>query len=225
MKYFLSILTIFFLFSCSNNVSNQKSENKQDTIKKEIKEENKEYVFPELSDTNVVVFLTEYGSENTENKIKITTDYGDMIFKLYDETPLHRASFIMLIKRKYFNGSMFYRVVNNLVIQGGDSDEKGFSKRKKDIGYYTIPQEFNSKYLNKKGSIALSREYENNPDKRSSPYDFFINHKNNTHLNYEHTVFGEMLEGFDVLDSIANQRTDESEWPINNIYIKMEVLE
>ena len=95
-----------------------------------------------LTEDNVVDELTKYGRENPERRVKIVTSKGTMVVELYENTPLHRANFIHLIKEHYYDGTEFYRVINNFMIQGGDTD--GYERRavKEKIGKYTLPAEF-----------------------------------------------------------------------------------
>ena len=91
-----------------------------------------------ISDENVTDFLTWYGEQNKENKVLIETKFGNIEIELFYETPLHRANFIYLVKKNYFNTTYFHRVVNNFIIQGGNSDESITKKERKNIGKYLI---------------------------------------------------------------------------------------
>ncbi len=132
-----------------------------------------------INNNNVVDKLTWYGKENKETKVKIKTVYGEMIIKLYEDTPLHRANFIMLTKRKYFDSTLFYRVVNDFMIQGGNSDRDEVSQKMKEIGFYTIPDEILKSHYHTRGVIAMAvSEQLDTPEeernKHSSPYNFYI---------------------------------------------------
>ena len=88
---------------------------------------------------------------------KIETEYGDMIFKLYDATPLHKANFIKLIEQGYFDDLLFHRVINGFMIQGGDPDSRNAEPGKmlgEGVPGYTIPAEFVNNIFHKK-----KREY------------------------------------------------------------------
>jgi cyclophilin family peptidyl-prolyl cis-trans isomerase len=113
-----------------------------------------------------------------ERKVLISTSYGDIKIRLYDETPLHRDNFIKLVSEGYYDGTLFHRVISQFMIQGGDPDSKG-AKPDAILGNggpsYTIPAEFISKYFHKKGAIAAAREPDNvNPNKASSGSQFYI---------------------------------------------------
>lgn len=179
-----------------------------------------------LTDDNVVDFLTWYGERNLENKVLIETKYGNIEIELFDKTPLHRANFIYLVKKNYFNTTYFHRVVKNFIIQGGSSDESITKKDRKNIGKYLIPPEFNNSLKHKYGALASARLWEENPKKLSNPYEFYlVQNKNGAHhLDNEHTVFGKITKGFDVMNEIANQETDKKEFPLLNIKIKVTVI-
>jgi cyclophilin family peptidyl-prolyl cis-trans isomerase len=188
--------------------------------------------------------LTEYGKQNPEKHVVIETDYGNIKLLLYDETPLHRANFIKLIKDGYYDQPEFYRVVEKFVVQGG------VPMKKLD---YTIPAEFNPKFYHKKGALGMARLDENNPGKESSSTEFYIVHgaqyaawdydetaKNlglklpdeqkkiyttiggEMSLDQQYTVFGEVTEGLDVIEKIATVRV-YSEHPAKSIPFKIRI--
>lgn len=244
---------------------------------------------------------------NMNTKIKIETTAGDIIVKLYDETPQHRDNFIKLVEEGTYEGTLFHRVINNFMIQAGDPESKGAPKDKMlgtgDVGY-TLPAEFvYPQYFHKKGALAAARQGDNvNPEKRSSGCQFYIvtgqvysdstllsmeQQKNqmrlNTvfqslaqkrmkdiyrlrkandqeglmdlqdtlfaqaeaevakmpeivftpeqikayttvggtpHLDGDYTVFGEVLEGIEVVDAIQKVKTGRSDRPVEDVIIK-----
>lgn len=112
-------------------------------------------------------------------RLKIKTTEGDIIIRLYDETPKHRDNFLKLAKEGYFNGTLFHRVIKNFMIQGGDPDSKNAPKGKM-LGTggpdYTIPAEFvYPQYFHKRGALSAARTGDEvNPDKESSGSQFYI---------------------------------------------------
>ncbi|MEA2107042.1 MAG: peptidylprolyl isomerase [Bacteroidota bacterium] len=109
---------------------------------------------------------------------KIETEYGDMIFKLYDQTPLHKKNFKKLIEQNYFDGLLFHRVIEDFMIQGGDPNSRN-AKPGEMLGNggpgYTIPAEFVDTIFHKKGVIAAAREGDDvNPEMRSAGSQFYI---------------------------------------------------
>ncbi|HSH52299.1 MAG TPA: peptidylprolyl isomerase, partial [Bacteroidales bacterium] len=238
---------------------------------------------------------------------KIETEYGDMIFKLYNQTPLHKKNFKKLIDQDYFNGLLFHRVINGFMIQGGDPDSRN-SESGRLLGSggpgYTIPAEFVDTIFHKKGVIAAAREGDDvNPEMRSAGSQFYIiqgkifsdedikkvenrinasrlnkmvtqyikeaeekayktggtidyqvivrqarekakkkfkkegmyripDYKRKVyqtiggtpHLDGAYTIFGEVVEGIDVIDKIAAVETDDNDRPIKNIRMTIKKL-
>ncbi|XZF13069.1 peptidylprolyl isomerase [Chitinophagaceae bacterium MMS25-I14] len=110
-----------------------------------------------------------------KNKVIITTEYGKIEMELYDKTPKHRDNMIKLIKEKFYDGTLFHRVIPGFVIQGGDPDSKTATAGKQlgegDVGY-KIPAEINDEYYHQRGALAMARD--NNPEKASSGCQFYI---------------------------------------------------
>lgn len=110
-----------------------------------------------------------------EQKVELSTDYGVIILKLYNETPKHRDNFIKLVKAGFYDSLLFHRVIETFMIQGGDPGSKNadtsLSLGGGDVGY-TIPAEFNPMLFHKKGALAAARD--NNPAKASSGCQFYI---------------------------------------------------
>jgi len=187
--------------------------------------EEKEEPF-KLTNDNLREFLTQYGKENTETQVRISTSFGDIDIKLYNKTPIHRANFIYLVKQKYFDETFFYRVAKGFVIQGGNSDREQMARKRFEIGEYTIPQEQVKGLTHVRGAVALSKQWVDNPSNRSTPFEFFIviAKKGASHLDGEHTIFGKVIRGMNVADKISKVPVDSSEWPKENIFIKASVL-
>ena len=119
------------------------------------------------------------GNMNKETMLKIETDLGDIVVKLYNETPKHRDNFIKLAKNGTYEGTLFHRVIKDFMIQAGDPDSKNAPKGKMlgsgDVGY-TIPAEFiYPQHFHKKGALSAARQGDNvNPNKESSGCQFYI---------------------------------------------------
>lgn len=112
------------------------------------------------------------------NYIKIETDSGTMVARLYNQTPLHKKNFIKLVRKHYYDGLLFHRIVKDFIIQGGDPESKNAKPGQK-IGNgglkYTIPAEFNPSLFHEKGALAMARESDDvNPKKASSSTQFYI---------------------------------------------------
>ena len=227
----LLLLLIFSVYSCEKkskdtSEKNRVKENSHDSIKIEKPKPKYDLETIVISDENVIDFLTWYGEQKKENKVLIETKFGNIEIELFYETPLHRANFIYLVKKNYFNTTYFHRVVKNFIIQGGNSDESITQKERKNIGKYFIPAEFKKTLRHNYGALAAARSWDNNPEKLSNPFEFYFiqNKKGEHHLDSEHTVFGKITKGFDVLDEIASQKTDEGEYPLLNIKIKAKII-
>ena len=247
------------------------------------------------------------GNMENETKLKIETSAGDIVVKLYNETPRHRDNFIKLAQDGTYEGTLFHRVIKDFMIQAGDPESKEAPQGKMlgagDVGY-TIPAEFvYPKYFHKKGALSAARQGDNvNPEKASSGCQFYIvtgkvysdstlldmerqmnqlrlnnafqalvqkNMKTiyklrkdgnqdglldlqdsliaqaeaqvdkeepfrftpeqvqayttvggTPHLDGEYTVFGEVLEGMDVVDKIQQVKTDRNDRPEKDVVIR-----
>lgn len=119
-------------------------------------------------------------AQTKEPMVDIITDYGTIRIKLYNNTPLHRDNFLKLVNEGFYDGTLFHRVINQFMIQGGDPDSKN-ARPGQMLGQggpgYTIPAEFVSSNYHKKGALAAARMGDNmNPKKESSGSQFYIVH-------------------------------------------------
>lgn len=241
-------------------------------------------------------------------EVKIETTFGDIIVRLYDETPLHRDNFIKLAGEGYYDGTIFHRVIANFMIQGGDPDSKNPTPNGR-YGTggpdYTIEAEIKPELFHKRGALAAARQGDQvNPERRSSGSQFYIvwgdtykegqlsqlskqmkmmaeqnafdklarenrakimemrrnrdqagllalqdllssqareMAKGQTglseaqktaystiggtpHLDGQYTVFGEVIEGLDVVEKIQSVKTRPGDRPVEDIKMKMTVL-
>tara|TARA_R110002012_G_scaffold195875_7_gene364085 strand:+ start:177 stop:875 length:699 start_codon:yes stop_codon:yes gene_type:complete len=226
MKNFSWILLILISFSCQSNSSKNNTEDTtQDSIKstkkvrKDTTKKNKR-TYPYLDEKNAMEFFLEYEKENKETKVRLTTTFGDIDLLLYEETKFHRANFIFLTKLKAFDNTQFHRVVKNFIIQGGNTDNIDVARRRRKIGHYLLPTDTNRGFTHKRGVISMPSSEIENPHKLASPYEFFIVQTDSYHLDGDYTIFGEVINGMDVVDKINAVRTDEAEWPLHNVYIE-----
>lgn len=201
--------------------------------------------------------------------VEINTTQGRMVVELYNETPLHRDNFIKLVQAHYYDSTLFHRVIEGFMIQGGDPDSKKAEDRSKPLGDggpdYTLPAEFRPELIHRKGALAAAREGDDvNPEKRSSGSQFYIvqgrqwaptdlarmEERQNSmrpdsmdvhytpeqveeygtdggapHLDGNYTVFGQLLEGMDVLDRIAALPCDNQDRPLADVRVWMRVIQ
>lgn len=248
-----NILLVFIAFiglslmniSCSNTIAQEQSE----------AQEANEVVASEQIEAEVV----QEKVVQIEQLVKVSTEYGDMVIKLYNETPLHRDNFIKLAKEGFYNGTIFHRVISGFMIQGGDPETRNAVPNAM-YGNggpgYTVPAEFNKALFHKKGALAAARTGgPSNPQKESSGSQFYIvqgkkytNLELNTmeqqmgkrmtaeqkeaymsvggvpFLDMEYTVYGEVITGLEVIDSIAAVKI-QGERPIKDVKMTVSFIE
>ena len=219
----------------------------------------------------VCLFLCFFGfAQKTDNHdangervyyVKIETSHGDMVVKLYNETPKHRDNFVKLVQEGVYNDLLFHRVIKEFMIQGGDPNSR-HAKPGQMLGEgglgYTIPAEFVPSLFHKKGALAAARQGDQvNPMKESSACQFYIVQGNKWNadrlkmveqrmgksftkeqaevyatlggtpfLDGDYTVFGEVVEGLEVVDKIAAVPCGPNDRPVEDVKIlKMSIIE
>ena len=180
-----------------------------------------------LNDQNAIPFFFDYQKKHLENRVRISTRFGDIDIELYQNTPYHRANFIYLTKKGYFNGSTFHRVVHGFIIQGGNSDRVETSQKRREIGKYLLPPDTRKGYKHHRGVISMPSSEIENPHKLASPYEFFIVQQSPGayHLDGSYTAFGKVIRGMDVVDKINQQKVDDREAPLTNIHMDVSIIE
>ena len=171
----------------------------------------------------------ENAMENTviqEPEFDIITSHGTMRVKLYGKTPKHRDNFVKLVKENYYDGVRFHRVIEGFMIQTGDPfsrDTTLINRWGQGGPDYTVPAEFVNEYWHKKGAIAAARKGDMaNPTKASSGSQFYIVHDENTclHLDGQYSIFGEVIDGLNIIDRIAAVPTDMYDRPYEDVIIE-----
>ena len=196
----------------------------------------------------LLTLLTGCGGDS--NEVVIHTNQGDIVVRLFNETPAHRDNFKKLVKDGYYDGTLFHRVVPNFMIQGGDPQSIGAAPGVA-LGNggpdYTLDHEIGSPHI--RGALAAART--NNPEKASSGSQFYIvtgdaqtdatidqiekikgitysaeqrqaylTEGGTPNLDMEYTVFGEVLEGMDVVDKISAMPRGTANRPTTDVVME-----
>ena len=162
-----------------------------------------------------------YKSEPTYPVGQIITPKGEMLFWLYEDTPIHKASFIKLANESFWDSLTFNRVIEDFVIQGGCPDtEEGFSDSP-----YLLKPEFHDHIKHIYGAVGAGRD--GNAEKLSAGCQLYIvdNEEGIPRLDGDYMIFGQVFKGMDVLDAIAKVSTDTLDQPLIDIPMEVNVLE
>lgn len=152
-----------------------------------------------------------YKMTNTpQTKILLETSMGNITLQLYSDKPITTENFKSLVQKGIYDETIFHRVIDGFMIQGGDPTGTGYG----DPRIPNIKDEFTGKQQNNRGTIAMANA---GPNTGSS--QFFINLVNNNFLDGKHPVFGEVIQGMDVVDKIAKVQTDKNDRPLTPIKI------
>lgn len=194
---------------------------------------------------------SESNTSEKETKIELTTDYGVIVLKLYNDTPKHRDNFIALVKEGWYEGSPFHRIIHEFMIQGGGNADGTEDKD------YKIDAEILPHHFHKKGALAAARMSDHvNPLRESSASQFYIVHGRTfaenelimfeartgnvftdeqkeiyktiggtPHLDGEYTVFGEVVSGLEVVDKIAAVKTAKGDKPVEDLKMSIKIIE
>ena len=206
-KSLLMAVCAIALFACKNG-SSDKPAVKEEQPKKE----------------NVVVMKSE------EPVLEIKTNMGTMKVKLYKDTPLHRDNFFKLATTNFYNGTQFHRVIKGFMIQAGDplsKDPNAVAKYGTGGPGYNVPAEILPELKHKKGALAAARKGDAaNPNRESSGSQFYIVQDADAcaQLDGAYTVFGETIEGFDVIDKIAAVPTGAAKRDLPNTPVIIESI-
>lgn len=201
-----------------------------------------------ITDSSAVAQLTEYGRQYPASQVILHTRLGNIRIKLYDDTPVHKANFLLLARKGVFDETVFNRVVKGFAVQGGRSDHRTIRLRQ-----YRLPPEIKPQYFHKRGALGMARyDDDKNPGKMSSNTDFYLVQGEKLtpaqsqamagraltpeqqrvyatvggvpSLDGRYTVFGEVVEGLEVIDKIAAEPVGTDMWPKHDVDIKVEVL-
>lgn len=157
-------------------------------------------------------------AEKSDDIVVIETDFGIIEFGLFhDAAPLNVENIVKLVKRDFYNGTTFHRVVPDFVIQGGDpltKDKNPANDGTGGPGYY-IKDEYSKDVKHLKGTVALAKAAEN-----QNGSQFYICLKKLPFLDGKYTIIGQVIKGMDVVEKIAKVKTGKGDRPIENVTMK-----
>ena len=212
---FCVLLSCFVLAGCGNNAARKAEEQAQKAAADSLAAAQ-----AELKLSEKIASLPE------EPVFDIITTMGVIKVKLYANTPKHRENFERLALSKFYDGILFHRVINGFMIQTGDPLTKDPEAPASSYGTggpgYNVSAEFVPEYTHLKGALAAARRGDAaNPLKESSGSQFYIVQDPFacSHLDGEYTIFGQTIEGFDVIDAIAAVETDGRDRPLQDVKI------
>lgn len=178
----------------------------------------------------IVLLLSSSGSYAQQRSkkdwvITLHSRLGDIALVLFDETPQHKQNFLKLVEEGFYDSTRFHRVINQFMIQGGDPDSKP-GGLEENIGLggpgYTLPAEIVPQFKHDKGVLAAARQSDAvNPEKRSSGSQFYIvqNEQGAHHLDGNYTIFGKVISGMAIVDSIAQLPVNAKNMPREDVFI------
>ena len=161
--------------------------------------------------------------------VTISTSLGDIRLILFSDTPLHRANFMRKAKTGFYNGTTFHRVIPQFMVQGGDPNSRDSDPSNDGQGPAnepTIPAELAPGHKHEYGALAAARQGDYvNPQRASSSSQFYLveNHQGSHFLDGQYTVFGQVIQGQEVLDKIAALPKDGRDRPLADLRMTMKV--
>lgn len=229
-----------FLAGCllAASACNQNNPNSAATVE-EVEDESDKKLEP-LTSENAVEVLTAYGQKHPDSLAVISTRHGSIKVRLYKDTPLHRANFVRLTKAGFYNQGEFYRVVKDFAVQGGDSDEREMSQGSYKIPQEFTPKHIHkrgalamARYGDERNPDKASsshnfyivtgesvteeelRAFEAKHNIQYTPQQVqtYLKVGGEPGLDTEYTVFGEVVEGMDVVEQIEQEPVDGTNWP------------
>ena len=134
---------------------------------------------------------------------------GDITLQLYDDMPITAGNFQKLVEKGFYDGTIFYRIIDGFMIQGGDPTGTG-----RGGPGYAIKDEFTSQNKNERGTISMA-----NAGPNTGGSQFFLNLVDNNYLDKAHPVFGKIVEGMDVVDKMGKVKTGAMDRPVKEVKI------
>jgi len=152
--------------------------------------------------------------QESQKLVRLETNMGNIMIALDPDMPVTAGNFETLVKKGYYNGVIFHRIIDGFMLQGGDPTGTGRSGPG-----YVIKDEFTSNNRNDRGTISMA-----NAGPNTGGSQFFINLVGNNFLDSKHPVFGKVVEGMDVVDKIAKVKTGAGDRPVQNVTIIRAVM-
>ena len=205
MKKFIIIFLLLSFCSSVNEETAEEAEVQIDTTTTTIGEEMSDKIYDKQPEMNI--------NTNSSYTAVIKTNLGDMTVEFFtDDAPITVNNFISLSKDGYYDNVIFHRVISGFMIQGGDPSGTGHGDYGKYPGY-KFDDELNNQRPYEKGILAMA-----NAGPNTNGSQFFIMHVDYP-LPYSYTIFGQVVDGFDVIDKIASVETDSSDKPTTDVVI------
>ena len=204
-----------------------------------------------LTDSTAPAALLAYGRQHPGSEVLVKTRLGNIRVRLFDDTPIHKANFLLLARRGVFDETVFNRVVKGFAVQGGQTT----GPRTIRLRRYRLPPEIRPNHFHVKGALGMARyDDDQNPGHLSSNTDFYfvVGEKLTPAqsraaagrpltaaqvrayatkggvpaLDGKYTVFGEVIDGLDVIDKISQVQVDpQDKWPMEDVPMKVEVVQ
>ena len=205
MKKFIIIFLLLSFCSLGNEETVKEAEVQIDTTTTTIGEEMSDKIYDKQPEMNI--------NTNSSYTAVIKTNLGDMTVEFFtDDAPITVNNFISLSKDGYYDNVIFHRVISGFMIQGGDPSGTGHGDYGKYPGY-KFDDELNNQRPYEKGILAMA-----NAGPNTNGSQFFIMHVDYP-LPYSYTIFGQVVDGFDVIDKIASVETDSADKPTTDVVI------
>jgi peptidylprolyl isomerase len=153
--------------------------------------------------------MVESVSQSKAPKILLSTSMGDITLQLYDDMPITAGNFQKLVEKGFYDGTIFHRIIDGFMIQGGDPTGTG-----RGGPGYAIKDEFVGRNKNDRGTISMA-----NAGPNTGGSQFFLNLVDNNYLDKAHPVFGKVVEGMDVVDKIGKVKIGAMDRPVKEVKI------
>jgi len=169
---------------------------------------------PQTTTGTLAGTVTMTTSPQEQKLVRLETNMGNITIALDPSMPITAGNFETLVKKGFYDGVIFHRIIDGFMLQGGDPTGTGMGGPG-----YTIKDEFTNANRNNRGTISMA-----NAGPNTGGSQFFINLVNNNFLDTKHPVFGNVVEGMDVVDKIGKTKTGAGDRPVQNVTIIRAVM-